>query len=279
MAAEGIGFKQAEFKKPLFPGGPVFFDFDMLPEPDGKSIACVACHDPHGRATKENPTALRAGGVSGLCGTCHQDKWQNILLEGTAGAVSSYEYPGSSYRFANPHNTAGKCVLCHMDTAEEALDAQGNRAVGGHTMRMRSLGTAEALGGYGLRSDNPALMRGGEAAGNILNLAPCRRCHGGAVETFNYRGLQEEIFGLWMELGNLLREQNSGYLPGYRPGDKCATCHRGGTLPFENDPKLILENAYSNYKLIGSDRSWGIHNPRYVRQLLLDSIASLKNFR
>ena len=26
-----------------------------------------------------------------------------------------------------------------------------------------------------------------------------------------------------------------------KPGDKCATCHRGGTLPFDNDPDLVLE--------------------------------------
>lgn len=46
-----------------------------------------------------------------------------------------------------------------------------------------------------------------------------------------------------MRLGDLLRGQNSVVPPGYKPGGKCATCHRGGTLPFDNDPALALENA------------------------------------
>ena len=57
-----------------------------------------------------------------------------------------------------------------------------------------------------------------------------------------------------------------------------ATCHRGGTLPFAEDPRLVLENAYTNYKLVMNDRSWGVHNPRYARKLLTDSIASVKNY-
>ncbi len=274
-AAEGISFGQVEFKKPLFPGGPVFFDFAMLPEPDGKSISCTACHDPHTAVTPTNPTGLRLGGEKNLCGSCHQDKWHNVILEGTAGAVSAHEYPGSDYTVTNPHNTDQKCVLCHMHTGEPEGVSGESREVGGHTLRMRSLGTAEILGGYGPRPDNPLLLRGGEISGNILNLAPCRECHSD-IATFNYNNYQAEIFALWTELGDLLRQKNGGTLPDYKPGDKCATCHRGGTLPFKNDPDLTLENAYTNYKLIGNDRSWGLHNPRYIRQLLLDSIESLK---
>lgn len=67
-------------------------------------------------------------------------------------------------------------------------------------------------------------------------------------------------------------------MPGYRPGDKCATCHRGGTLPFDNDPDLVLENAYTNYKLVGNDRSWGIHNYDYAVKLLTDSIEAVRAF-
>ncbi|MFA7635405.1 MAG: hypothetical protein WCZ48_06400, partial [Bacillota bacterium] len=96
--------------------------------------------------------------------------------------------------------------------------------------------------------------------------------------TFNIDGKQQDIYDLWVELGTLLRERNDGILPGYKPGDKCASCHRGGTLPFADDPQLILENAYTNYKLVGNDRSWGIHNYQYMRQLLVDSIESVKTY-
>ena len=61
--------------------------------------------------------------------------------------------------------------------------------------------------------------------------------------------------------------------------DKCATCHRGGTLPFDDDPRLVLENAYTSYKLVMNDRSWGVHNYEYTRRLLEDSIESVRSIR
>ena len=49
-------------------------------------------------------------------------------------------------------------------------------------------------------------------------------------------------------------------------------------MPFDNDPALVLENAYTNYKLVANDRSWGIHNYQYTKLLLEDSIRSLTNY-
>lgn len=273
MEQDNIKFKDVAFKKPLFPGGPVFFDFGALPHPDRGGITCVVCHNAHDAMYPENQTALRLGSAEALCASCHEEKWHNVLLRGTAGETgSAYEYPGSDYPRLNSHLSEKACVLCHMvggNNQDEAIN------IGGHTLRMRGIGDADMLGGYGPRLDNRELMRGGETAGNQLLLNACRDCHGD-LSSFNVNGFQEEIYTLWLELGELLRAKNSGILPGYRPGDKCATCHRGGTLPFEKDPWLILENAYTNYKLIGNDRSWGIHNPGYVRRLLLDSIQSLQ---
>jgi hypothetical protein len=275
MEQEGIGFKDVSAMKPMFPTGPMFFDFNLLPDPDGKSVACSTCHSVHGKATTENPVALRLGSADALCATCHEEKWHNVLLRGTAGETgSAYEYPGSDYNLSNPHLTAGRCVLCHMDTSVEATDEFGIRQVGGHTLRMRAVGEGSTLGGYGPTWDNRDKMRPGEVDGNVLNLASCLSCH--QTDTFNINQVQQDNFALWLELENALIAQNNDILPGFKPGDKCATCHRGGTLPFDDDPNLRLENAYINYKLIGNDRSWGIHNPNYTRQLLLDALNSLK---
>ncbi|MDI3280787.1 MAG: carboxypeptidase regulatory-like domain-containing protein [Bacillota bacterium] len=273
-AARKIPFGEVEFKKPLFPGGPLFFDFDRVPEKVGRGISCQACHDPH-RISPENKEGLRVD-KSALCATCHEEKWQNVLLEGTAGRVgSAYEYPGEKYDFPNPHNTPEKCVLCHMDQGSPAVDEQGVRRLGGHTLRMRDAGPDGKLGGFGPSPDDPNRPREQYGADDLLNTAPCQRCHPGAT-TFDLNGRQREIYNLWLELGRLLRERNQGTLPGYKPGDKCATCHRGGTMPFNDDPYLVLENAYTNYKLVMNDRSWGIHNYRYTKKLLEDSIRSLK---
>lgn len=274
--AKQTDFGRVAFKKPLFPGGPLFFDFTKLPEQKGQGVACQACHDPH-RLSAGNRAGLRAPQAT-LCGTCHAEKWQNVLLLGTAGKVgSAYEYPGERYAVKNPHDTPAKCVLCHLSTASEAKDQNGVRRLGGHTLRMRDAGPDGKLGGFGPAPEDPGQLResGGRGADDLLNLEPCRKCHPDAA-TFDRNGRQTEIHALWTELGRLLKERNEGLLPGYKPGDKCATCHRGGTLPFDHDPHLVLENAYTNYKLVMNDRSWGIHNYQYTKKLLEDSVRAMK---
>ncbi|MGE5552694.1 MAG: cytochrome c3 family protein [Betaproteobacteria bacterium] len=269
-----VDFGQIEFKKAAFPGGPLVYDFDKLPERVGQGVSCQACHDPH-QIGPQNKLGLRLP-KSQLCGSCHETKWQNVLLEQTAGRVgSAYEYPGRQYASQNPHNTEEKCLLCHMSKDAPEQDEHGVRRLGGHTLRMRDAGPDGKLGGFGPAPDDPNRQREAYGADDLLNLAPCRRCHLEAT-TFDLGGRQREIYQLWLELGRRLKELNHGVLPGYRPGDKCATCHRGGTLPFDHDPKLVLENAYTNYKLVKNDRSWGIHNYRYTKQLLEDSLRSLE---
>lgn len=273
---KGITFAEVEFKKPLYPGGPMFFDFDKLPPEKGTGISCQVCHDPHG-ISPENPEGLRASRAV-LCGTCHAEKWQNVVMEGTAGVIgSAYEYPESDYSTFTPHNTDDKCVLCHMNSDMSLVDENGVASLGGHTMRMRDAGPDGKLGGFGHLPDDPSQLRQDYGNDDTLNLEPCKACHPDAT-TFNIDGKQQDIYDLWVELGTLLRERNDAILPGYKPGDKCASCHRGGTLPFADDPQLILENAYTNYKLVGNDRSWGIHNYQYMRQLLVDSIESVKTY-
>lgn len=276
---ERTDFGKVEFKKALFPGGPrVMFDFAQLPEPIGQGVSCQACHDPH-RIGSSDRLGLRAS-RSELCGTCHGDKWQNVLLTQTAGRRgSAYEYPGRKYPVQNPHNTAEKCLLCHMNPSAPKQDASGVRRLGGHTMRMRDAGPDGRLGGFGPSPDDPGRRREEYGRDDLLNLGPCQRCHRGGLTTFDLRGRQSEVYRLWLELGRRLSALNHGRLPGYKPGDKCATCHRGGTLPFDDDPELVLENAYTNYKLVGNDRSWGIHNYRYTRQLLEDSLRSLAGLK
>ena len=87
--------------------------------------------------------------------------------------------------------------------------------------------------------------------------------------------IQTEIQTLTSELFGLLTRNNHGFLPANEPGN-CARCHKGGTVPFLDDPDQVLENAYTNYKLIINDRSNGVHNPGYVKKLLQDSINSVK---
>jgi hypothetical protein len=110
---------------------------------------------------------------------------------------------------------------------------------------------------------------------DILNIAACQECHVG-VTNFDIGGVQTEVEVLLSELSNLLTGNNHGFLPANEPGN-CSRCHKGGTVPFLDDPDNVLENAYTNYKLILHDRSRGIHNIGYIKKLLQDSIDSIQN--
>jgi predicted CXXCH cytochrome family protein len=276
-ADKGITFHEVDHKIRVGGSGPLMPDMSKVAKKDATGMACTSCHDPHAAIEGES-FGLRTGEPGPLCQTCHEEKWQNTVLEGTAGEVQNgYEYPGEDYEFWNPHNTEDKCVLCHLGDETAESDERGVRAVGGHTLRMRDAGPNGALGGFGPRPDDPAMERDPADDDDILHLAACRSCHRRA-ESFEIRDARSELYAAWSELGELLRSANSGLLPDYRPGDKCATCHRGGTLPFDDDPRLVLENAYTNYKLIKNDRSWGVHNPRYVKKLLADSIAAVQSY-
>jgi len=273
----GIAFHDVDYKIRAGGIGPLMADMSKVAEKDATGMSCTTCHNPH-ESIKGESVGLRTGDPGALCQTCHEEKWQNTVLEGTSGEVrNGYEYPGEDYELDNPHNTGRKCTLCHVGDQTEVFDARGVRVVGGHTLRMRDAGPNQVVGGFGPRPDDVTQDKDPAESDDVLHLAACRQCHG-SVDSFDVNGLRSEVHARWMVLGDLLRSTNSGILPDYKPGDKCATCHRGGTLPFDDDPNLVLENAYTNYKLIKNDRSWGVHNPKYTRKLLTDSIAAIEAY-
>ncbi|MBS4030832.1 MAG: cytochrome c3 family protein [Clostridiales bacterium] len=207
------------------------------PTSEPEAVTCTACHSPH-QSAQSQLLRLPKGE---LCSQCHGGKWQNLVMTGTGG----YHYNDYSALTNHPHNSGDRCVTCHMD------QTPGVPNLGGHTFSMRA------------------------PDGSALNTAACVSCHG---ETDNYdiAGRQQEAQSLLTELQGALEERNNGSLPGNEPGT-CNQCHRGGTLPFDNDPDLILENAYENYKLFDRDKSLGVHNSPFVLQLLRDTLEDIKN--
>jgi uncharacterized protein CbrC (UPF0167 family) len=243
------------------------YSFDTLQQIplDTPNVSCSVCHDSHSAAA-ENPFGLRTGTAGKACDTCHYEKWQNAILEGMAGEIGNgYHYPDQDYSAfegdKNPHRSETKCVMCHMSTAVADKDSLQVRKVGGHTLRMRDYGDDLIPG----------------TADDTLNIPVCQGCHAG-LTNFDRKGVQTEVKGLLTDLSNLLKGKNHEFLPANQPG-KCARCHKGGTLPFLDDPDKILENAYTNYKLFVNDRSYGIHNPGYTKKLLQDSIASVQTYQ
>ena len=238
-----------------------------LPEipQDTPNVSCSVCHDSH-NAEAGNPYGLRTGSAGHSCDTCHYEKWQNAILEGMVDEVGNgYYYPGQDYSSyegeKNPHRGEDKCVMCHMSTAVADMDSKQVRKVGGHTLRMRDYGDDLIPG----------------TADDTLNIQMCQGCHAG-LDTFDRNGTQTQVKGLLTDLSNLLKGNNHEFLPANQPG-KCARCHKGGTVPFLDDPDKTLEHAYTNYKLFVNDRSYGIHNPGYTKKLLQDSIDSVQTYQ
>lgn len=228
------------------------------PQTEPEPVTCIACHSPH-NSNEEQMLRLSKGD---LCATCHGGKWQNKVLNAIPpdpytppkdhkfgqGAPTAPAHPGGSRDYTafagHPHNSGDRCVTCHM------ARTPGVQSLGGHTFSMRA------------------------KDGSLQNTAACVACHG-SVNSYDINSKQAEAREALARLGDALKQRNSGALPGNQPGT-CNQCHKGGSLPFDNDPDLVLSNAYETYKQIDRDKSLGVHNAPYALQVLRDALESIK---
>lgn len=164
--------------------------------------------------------------------------------------IGAFEFTGSATITGGP-NTHGNvasnpklCATCHMATP------RGDEA-GGHTWNMS----------WGVEGDE----------GN--NTAGCETCHTGGLDSFDDHpfggaGVQTEILGLLVDLETELVRIGikRGMTPGYNLHD---------LEPYINENVAYPANvaaAFANWQMFAEDRSLGIHNPRYARAVLTNSI-------
>jgi hypothetical protein len=162
------------------------------------------------------------------------------------GGFGGYEVPGSMTYTSSMHkNIENACVVCHM------ADAYGQQA-GGHVMNVA----------YEYHGGTELLETGCES----------ELCHpdGIADET---EEVQEEIHemltALWYKLIDLGVTDSTGYLMG----------DNGGNASSSNPANLTADEAgaFFNFKLIEEDRSGGIHNVKYAKALLTNSLEALND--
>ena len=93
------------------------------------------------------------------------------------------------------------------------------------------------------------------------NIAACTQCHAG-IENFNINGVQDEIEDLLGQLEDLLlaagilNPESGRWNPGTYPTN--------------------VTGAALNWKFVEEDRSHGIHNYKYAKALLTNSIELLQ---
>ncbi|NJD18181.1 MAG: hypothetical protein FIA95_02720 [Gemmatimonadetes bacterium] len=163
------------------------------------------------------------------------------------GGVGLFAFSGSSTITGGPHVHGDKafnpdaCGTCHMAAV------QGGAEGGGHTWRME----------YELE---------GTVSQNVVgcNGTGCHR----TVESFNHWSVGPEIDALLAQLRTELIRIGIK-TPTTDPSDIYA---KPGTYPGDVAAAMI------NYQTITEDKSHGIHNPPYVRNVLKNTIAKMKTY-
>ena len=248
---------------------------------DPAPVNCRTCHQIHKTYTAADyalnstkPVVLFSGGKTinmgaqsgNLCGLCHQARPITPLpvLGGAAVTVTStrygyhhspvanlmagtglFEFTGSvtvpkiAHVHGDPAFNPGLCSTCHMATAV-GTDR------GGHTFKMSSVSTTGAVS---------------------QNIAGCVECHK-TVTDFNHFGLRTTIDGLMAQLHTELVRI------GIRPvtTDPHNFYAKAGTFPADVAAAMI------NYQAIGEDKSHGMHNPPYVKNVLINTLAKMKTY-
>lgn len=230
-------------------------------------ISCTTCHEKHGTFDFETDGfdyALRAlkpvtlivdetitldYGHSNACITCHQPK-------GAAPTNDGSDLFNVTSPYYGPHYGAQSTLLEGIQGAEiegsMPYAAAGTNGTAGH--RKWSSCTSCHMGS---NNDND----GEHTMKPTLNT--CISCHKDATN-FDVHGAKTEFIGLFDTLQELLITK--GIL----------AVNNGSVGVVTGEHSFKLTQAYWNWKLFKSDGSHGIHNPKYMRALLTNSIESLQ---
>jgi len=240
------------------------------------TINCRTCHNIHTNYD-ETDFALRTStpvtfimngetsadlGSGNLCVNCHQPRAVSPMpVSGTTGTLNitssrfgghygvmsvlyngtgGYEIAGSETYASTNHKgyVEDGCVTCHK---AEAYGAQA----GGHTFKM----------GYEYHEEL------------VPNMAACTSCHEGE-ESFDINGRQTEIAALLVELETELIGL------GWILADGSVVAGSSSPLVLTHDQAGVL----LNYRLIHYDRSNGVHNYKYIKALLQNSIDAAQGW-
>jgi len=239
------------------------------PYNDAAPINCRTCHNIHKTYTNADwalatTAPFRArydstvtidlafdGGVSNLCGRCHQARIASPALTNPTSSVDSIKMTsnrwgphhgtqalvmaakgafeiGSGAFGTSPHKDQTSCSTCHQGAA------QGN-LVGGHTLWMTNTGTGD-------------------------NVVVCKTCHSSIGTTFDLNGAQTTIEGKFNELKVKMAVANML--------DTTTMLLKVGTTANPKYYKQKALAAFWNFQMVYSDGSMGVHNYQYTYDML-----------
>lgn len=202
----------------------------------------------------DKTTTMDLKGNSNLCANCHQSR---VAEPGVVKAgEETFKITSSHY---GPHHGAQANVVAGVGFAEIAGTVSYPAA--GSNYHLEHNGVANSCTGCHMGTYDAKHKGGGHTWKPNLNA--CIECHGTEMENYDYAGTQTTIHGLLEQLRDKLVE--AGVVE-YVEAD-AAYEPVVGTYPMEH------ARAFFNWVGLEEDRSLGAHNPKYVKALLLNSIA------
>lgn len=225
------------------------------------SIHCFTCHAPHTRGDlslrTNDPYTLFNGdvfdhGSANLCANCHHSRLSaDDVTEGIE--VSAYWGPhhGPQGDLINKSNGYEFDGYEYGNTGHSGV-GDGNACIGCH------MGNPQTHVGYriGGHSFN---MIDEESDATLVGI--CQGCHPDA-EDYDYDGIQTEVASLLHDLETLLFEAD-------------IIDDDAHPLEIAIDDEGAAGALY-NFLLVEEDRSYGVHNPEYIVDLLESSIAYME---
>ncbi len=232
--------------------------------PYATTIGCWSCHAPHTNGTfalrVTTPQPLSNGhtmdlGRSNICTACHVGRTtvQSAVVDapGDSATITSTHWgahhgpQGDIFEGQNGYEYAGKTYRRDVPPAHN--DNEKTRCFGCHG----NANPAVDLGGHSFQQTNAA---------DDDNVASCNRCHSNLTD-FDYNDVQSDVEEQLATLEGLLQDLH------FLDED-------GGLIEDARGTKDEIGAAW-NYILVEEDRSMGVHNPDYVRDLLQYSIDAL----
>lgn len=190
-------------------------------------------------------------GSSNLCATCHQAR----------SAEPNKDKPGTNYTLSvrtGPHHGPQGNVVYGVGFAEIPGSVAYPAKASSKHLEASCVGCH--MGTF-------ANKQGGHSY--IPSVAACNACHDGAdIKDYNYGGVQSDVHARLVELrdklvalGAIIKTTADG-VDTYAPADK-------KSVP------MVQAQAVFNYFGLEEDRSLGVHNPKYVRALLVNTLEAL----
>ena len=197
--------------------------------------------------------AMDLKGNSNLCATCHQSR----------SAEPNVAKPGATFALSvrtGPHHGPQGNIVYGNGLAE--IPGSVTYPAPGSSKHL------ELASCVGCHMATFTDKQGGHSY--IPSVAACNACHKSNDTDYNYGGVQSDVVAKLellrdklVELGAMAKTTVDG-VDTYAPVDK-------KTVP------MVQAQAVFNYFGIEEDRSEGVHNPKYVRAVLVNTLEALNN--